>query len=284
MHENSQTKQEPMQRSVVIDKWFTFFIPPTPPKDGPKLRLFCFPYAGGSAAVFSDWCRLLPNDIEVVGVTLPGRLHRAMEKDYYRDVCKAAYDITNAILPFIQEEDNNNNNNLQGKKALPYAIYGHSLGSQISFEVMRELRRRGKKLPVMAFPAGCGAPSVARSTNIGSYTQEQFVNLLRDVGGTPKEILDNPEFWDLIVPHTQADWSMLDNYSCTKEDPFDIPMVLFMGIEDFIPLHEQQEWRIHTTKQFTVYTLPGNHFFLHKDQSQETMVALIHQKLQPFLS
>src|SRR5262249_50351266 len=35
------------------------------PNPSARLRLFCFPYAGGGASIYAPWGRLLPADVEV---------------------------------------------------------------------------------------------------------------------------------------------------------------------------------------------------------------------------
>ena len=41
----------------------------------PRRRLFCFPFAGGGVGAFRSWLRLLPADVELIGLQLPGREH-----------------------------------------------------------------------------------------------------------------------------------------------------------------------------------------------------------------
>lgn len=49
-----------------------------------RLRLFCFPYAGGGVSIFRAWSDGLPADVEVCPVQLPGRGPRLIEPPFNR--------------------------------------------------------------------------------------------------------------------------------------------------------------------------------------------------------
>jgi len=49
-----------------------------------RLRLFCFPYAGGGASIFRQWQENMPEGIEVCAVQLPGRENRIAEPLFTR--------------------------------------------------------------------------------------------------------------------------------------------------------------------------------------------------------
>src|ERR1700754_4806453 len=90
---------------------------------GASLRLFCFPYAGGSAAIYHAWQRHLPENVEVCAVELPGRGGRLKEKPFDR-MAPLIDGLTDALLPFLD---------------LPFAFFGHSMGSLLCFELARML-------------------------------------------------------------------------------------------------------------------------------------------------
>src|SRR5262249_42750474 len=106
-----------------------------------RIRLFCFPYAGSSAQIFHGWQQDLPRTIEVTPVHLPGRGKRIREKPF-TELTALAEVLTGEISPHVDK---------------PYALFGHSLGAIIAFEVARGLRRRGLPLPRRLFVSGCRA-------------------------------------------------------------------------------------------------------------------------------
>src|SRR5689334_14765630 len=95
-------------------------------------RLFCIPHVGGTAAAFRGWANALP-DMEVRPVQVPGREKRLREKPFSQ------------LLPLVQAM----------AEALPcdkpFAVFGHSMGALLTFELARELRRKGRPGPFHLF-------------------------------------------------------------------------------------------------------------------------------------
>ena len=90
-----------------------------------RLRLFCFPYAGGGAAVYRSWGGLLPREIQPCPVNLRGRGSRFTEAPLER---------LEAVTESLAEE-------LAPHLDVPFAFFGHSMGALIAFELTRLLRR-----------------------------------------------------------------------------------------------------------------------------------------------
>ena len=68
------------------------------------LRLFCFPYAGGSAVIFRRWANYVPKQVEVRPIELPGRgrrLHESLVTRMHELVPAIASTISPALdIPF----------------------------------------------------------------------------------------------------------------------------------------------------------------------------------------
>jgi medium-chain acyl-[acyl-carrier-protein] hydrolase len=96
-------------------------------KPSVRLRLFCFPYAGGSASLYRGWSERLPAEVEVCPIQLPGRENRLLEKPFSQ-LQPLVEALGEALLSYLDE---------------PYAFFGHSMGALISFELTRLLRREG---------------------------------------------------------------------------------------------------------------------------------------------
>src|SRR5262245_10714091 len=108
----------------------------------PRLRLFCFPYAGGTASAFRGWHDAIPQPIEVCAVRLPGREARLAEPPFTS---------SETLVPAVADA-------LEACLDVPYALFGHSMGAVAAFEVARELRRRARQPPVRLFLSGARAP------------------------------------------------------------------------------------------------------------------------------
>ena len=229
-----------------------------------RLRLFCFPYAGGSAHVFRQWPQSLPDFIEVCAVQPPGRGGRLGEESFKRlnELVAAA---APALGPFLD---------------MPFAFFGHSMGALIGFELARRLRRLGAKGPECLFVAACRAPRLS-GEHVITYDlpESEFVEELRRLGGTPAEVLENDELLRLMLPLLRADFSVTQTYSYTGGPPLDCPLTVFGGLRDKEVNRESLAlWSEYTTARFSLHILPGDHFFLHSSRSD--LLEIVARELE----
>jgi surfactin synthase thioesterase subunit len=225
------------------DSWLA-----APPRPDAAARLFCFAYAGGSASVYSRWPRAVASWIDVIPVELPGRGARFHEPPR-RSLLELADDITTAIEPWLDR---------------PYAIFGHSMGALLGFETTRALRRRNAMLPRHLFFGACRAPHLPRRRPLLSRLDPAaFLEAIRNLDGTPQEVLDNPELRELFLPVLRADFAACEDYRHPMEAPLPVPISAFGGDRDVdVEREALWEWKQHTTAGFAVHEVAGNHFFL----------------------
>jgi surfactin synthase thioesterase subunit/glycosyltransferase involved in cell wall biosynthesis len=214
-----------------------------------RLRLFCFPYAGGGVSAFYGWANRLAPEIEVCPARLPGRETRAAEPPF--DRIEPLIDaLAGAVGPHL---------------ATPYALFGHSMGAMIAFELARRLRANALPGPRMLIVAAARAPQFReRHRPQPEPSEEEFIAELRQLEGSPKELLANEELLRLILPALRADASLCRVYSYHSEPPLDCPIVAYVGASDSrLPPDVIEPWREQTTAGFDMHILPGGHFFLH---------------------
>ena len=216
-----------------------------------KLRLFCFPYAGGSAAVFRNWQSSLPQTIQVCPVEFPGRGSRLMEAPF-EDIAA----LVKAMVPEIQPLLN-----------LPFAFFGHSLGALVSFELSRFLRQKNNKAPIHLFVSGRQAPPIPALSPMYALSEPDLLSELRRLGGTPKAVLESVEMIQILLPMVRADLKIDETYNYKTSEPFDFPITVFGGSEDPETSKEDLEaWKEHTKGEFSLQMFPGNHFFINTAQ------------------
>ena len=147
----------------------------------------------------------------------------------------------------------------------PFAFFGHSMGAMIAFELARELRRRGQTPPLHLLVAGRRAPQVpAREEDIHDLPDEEFFNKLRELNGTPEEVLQHTELMRLLAPVLRADFAVNETYQLLPEEPFDFGISAFGGLSDLeVTRDDLTGWQVHTRGRFKLRMLPGDHFFLH---------------------
>jgi surfactin synthase thioesterase subunit len=221
----------------------------------PKYRLFCFPYAGGGAAsIYRSWQQSLPAEVEVCPVLLPGREARFSEPAYVQ-IEKLVQTLSEEIYPYLN---------------VPFQFFGHSMGALTSFELTRQLRRQQRPLPTQLFVSAHRAPQLPRRQE-SIYTQpdEEFIQSIKELGGTPEAILQNNELMQLFLPMLRADFELCEVYQHTIEAPLAIPIAAFGGLADKdVPIADLEPWRAQTTASFSMQTFPGGHFYLHPFQKQ----------------
>jgi medium-chain acyl-[acyl-carrier-protein] hydrolase len=227
------------------------------------LRLFCFPYAGGTALTYRNWPDGLPPGVEVCAVQLPGRGNRFHEKPFgnLRGLVGA---VAPALAPFLDR---------------PFAFFGHSMGAMIAFELARHLRREYGLLPAHLFVSGRRAPHLDRDEAVTyNLSEADFIDSLRDLNGTPPEVLAHRELMQLMVPLLRADFAVCQTYSYTPEPPLGCPLTAFGGLSDREVSREQLGgWREQTSGAFVMRLLPGDHFFL--DSAQASLLGLLSHEL-----
>lgn len=222
------------------------------PRPQASLRLFCFPYAGGSASIFRTWPRGLPEDVEICPVQLPGRGARLMERPVPQ-LSPLVQALAKALLPLLDK---------------PFAFFGHSLGALVSFELVRGLRREYDVHPVRLFVSSGHAPQLPhRGMPIHTMPEAEFLAELHRLKGTPSEVLEHKELMEIVLPLLRADFALYETYVYAPEASLNCPISAFGGRHDRKVSHSDIEaWREQTKASFSSQMFPGDHFFLNTCQ------------------
>lgn len=231
------------------------------PNPAASLRLFCFPYAGGSTAIYRAWPAALPN-FEVCAVHLPGRGNRLREPAFasVRPLIEA---LAPAFEPFADK---------------PFAFYGHSMGAIVGFELAHGLRERMGIEPAHLIISGRQPPSVPDThPPTHNLPEPQFIAELRRLNGTPKDVLDNQQLMQLMLPLLRADFQLCETYKCLPRPPLSCSVTAMRGVDD-PDIQNIEGWCDVTTGRCSVRVFPGDHFFLHTFEKQ--LLELISRELQ----
>jgi medium-chain acyl-[acyl-carrier-protein] hydrolase len=227
------------------------------------LRLFCFPYAGGSAVIYRDWAELLPPFVEVCAVQLPGRGAR-MREAAISDLSQLVESADAALRPHFDK---------------PFAFFGHSMGAVIGFELARRLLREGGPLPRHLSVSGRSAPQfIDTGKKLYALPDDELIEELRGLNGTPPELLAHPELMELMLPLLRADFAVCQKYTHSPEPKLPVPITAFGGLQDTnVPREELEGWREQTTAAFKARLLPGDHFFV--NTMRPTLLRALTQEL-----
>lgn len=246
--------------SPVLDSWITC----RRPSPQARLRLFCFPYAGGGAAIFRAWSDGLPADVEVCPVQFPGRGTRLMEAPFTR-LAPLIQSLAQALFSLLDK---------------PFAFFGHSLGALVSFELARQLRRQYGVQPVRLFISADRAPQIPyRDPLIHRLPEQEFLLELLRLKGTPREVLEDAELRQIMLPLLRADFAVYETYGYATEPPLNCPISAFGGLRDHrVNRGDLEAWRDQTSVSFSLRMFPGDHFFL--NTTQPALLRVLSQELR----
>jgi len=218
-----------------------------------RMRLLCFPYAGGNHMIFRLWQNQLPDSVELCAIRLPGRGASVHEPHFTR---------MESLIPVVAET-------ILPACDKPFAFFGHSMGAMVAFEMARHLRREKGLEPVQLFVSGRRAPHLP-DTDQRTYElpDAKFIEELRRIKGTPDEVLSNPELMQMIIPTIRADFEVCHTYQWIPEKPLSCRIVAYGGLGDEEEDKKKIEaWREVTTGPFSVRMFPGDHFFIHTSEA-----------------
>ncbi|TYQ15092.1 UNVERIFIED_CONTAM: surfactin synthase thioesterase subunit [Acetivibrio alkalicellulosi] len=228
-----------------------------------RINLFCFPYAGASSMIYAKWKNNILKYIDILPVELAGR-GRRFNDPFYNSIDEAVDDIYNSIKKVIDES--------------PYALFGHSMGAVIVYELYYKLREHGHNIPEHIFLSGRGPSFKPSEENIHNLKDEEFLKKVMEYGGTPDEVANNKELLDFFLPILRADFKMINLYSSIKRDEKIISnTTVLTGKSDATIKEDIGKWSEYISGEFELVTFDGGHFFIHNNE--EKILSIIKRKL-----
>jgi medium-chain acyl-[acyl-carrier-protein] hydrolase len=222
------------------------------------MRLFCFAYAGGGASAYFKWTKAFPPHIAVCPVLLPGR-ETAIGQTPIADMDLLLACLADALAPVLDQ---------------PYAFFGYSLGAKLAYGLTHHLHNRGHQPPALLTVAASRDPaSLPHRPGAHLLPETEFVAYLRDLGGTPEEVLADRALLDLMLPALRADFALVERPMPLQ--PVTCPIVACGGTEDPVaPPAKLFGWGRFTSSRFVLRAFPGSHFFL-REQMGPLIASLI---------
>ncbi len=225
-----------------------------------KLKIFCIPYAGGSAVMYYKWKNYFPNDIELYPVELAGRGKRFGEP-YYDTLLDAVEDVYKQIKNYLDET--------------PYFLFGHSMGSLIAYELYYKLKEQNKQLPCHIFFSAIKPPHI-RKNEAKKYTlpDEEFKEEIIKLGGTKEELFNNQALVKIFLPLLKADYRIVEMYQYqSREEKIECNLTMLGGKEDAKATAEDlMQWGSYTKKTSRFYEFEGGHFFIQNQIEEITRI------------
>lgn len=250
-------------------RWYKRFNrQPRQPSTGDQaVRLICLPYAGGSATFFREWAERLPADIELIAAQYPGR------QDLF----------TEPHIPQLELLVHRLLAELQPCLSGRFALFGHSMGAAIAFELAVELERQGRPTPVRLFLSGVEAPQRARTQQLDQYSDGELVAEIERWSSPGTELYRHPDLGPILIEALRADFALIEAYHRKRQATgmVSVPVTAIVGDADpLCAVPDVLAWNELTTGSFDLQVLPGGHFYL-VDQ-QPNVLELITDTLRGY--
>lgn len=244
--------------SAVRNNWLIHRLNPNA-----RMRLFCLPYAGGGASVYRSWQASFPVGIEVCCVQLPGRENRLAEP-LFTSMDPLVEAMGEALVSTLDR---------------PFALFGHSMGGLIAYELARFLQHRFQKAPDHLFVSACRAPEIPDPIHWHGLSDQELMAELRQVPDLPGQVLEHAELMQLLLPIVRADSAVTETYAYRPAGPLHVPLTVFASDQDeLISRAAIEPWRNHTSAAFDLHLVDGHHLFI--QQQAQQIIRVILEKLR----
>ncbi|MBX7431138.1 alpha/beta fold hydrolase [Mycobacterium sp. Y57] len=228
-----------------------------------RIKLLCFPHAGGSASYYFPMATALSPEFDVFVVQYPGRQDRHGEP-----LVESIGELADQVFA-----------ELGALADAQVAFFGHSMGAVLAFEVARRLETLAGRRPLVVFASGSRAPSRHGGDDRVAGTDPDLIGVMRDLGGTDPRVLNDPELRATFLPAFRNDYRAMQAFRCAPDVVIDAPIVVMTATDDpKASVADAAAWLQHTSGGGEVHTFVGGHFYLEKQPQR--VVGVVAQVLR----
>lgn len=214
----------------------------------PTTTLYCIPHAGGNASFYTALGAQLPATVVLSPLELPGRGRRHREP-LHTSMEAMARDLFSRMAP----------------QQTPYALFGHSMGALLALQCAILAQEDGLPPPRALLLSAAAAPVAwdqSRPPSLASLPAKALWDRVADLGGLPDAIAASTDFLHYLEPILRADFTALEAWTPPPMAPLPVPISVFLGDRDTVTQEQARQWRLLTSREFSLHSFPGNHFYL----------------------
>ncbi|MBD8496936.1 thioesterase II family protein [Paenibacillus arenosi] len=229
-----------------------------------KYKLFCLPYAGGSAMIYTPWKRMLNSYIELHPLEMAGRGRRIMDQplDCMEDVIE---DLWSSVQGELDESE--------------FALFGHSMGAHVAYELALSIKHHTGREPVHLFVSGTYPPHMNTDKLHPASSDKQLIKEIKELGGLPEEALQCEELMQLFLPVIRKDLQVMNRYQPQVGSPINCDMSVLYAEDDVMTeTCHIAEWSAYVSQRFKSYRFTGGHFFIMEHATDVT--AIINETMR----
>ncbi len=219
----------------------------------PRLCLVCLPHAGGTPTAYRSWADdRLGADVEVLAVCYPGRQDRFGEP-FSVSIEAMAWEIMRAMRPLAD---------------IPVALFGHSMGALVAYELARLLDIGQRRSPVRVFVSGSEAPHRVPESQLSALDDAAFFREIQGLGSSRLKAVDDPVLLELVLPIIRADYRLVEAYHRPMPARLLSPVVAYVGDEEVRERADIEAWSEITETEFSMRVFAGGHFYLERQEDE----------------
>lgn len=226
------------------------------------MKLFCIPFAGGMASAYNEWKILISEEITIIPIELQGRGKRFGEK-MYESFEEIVEDVYKCIRDNVTTDEE-------------YGIFGHSMGAVIAYDLFYYIEQIGMKKPCLLCLSGIGMMK-EKPQRMAQKQDDDFIDSIFQLGGIPKEIIENDILKQLFIPIVKNDVYLLEN-RCIKNriKLIDCDVLIFNSYEERIRDDGNELIDSYIQKgKYQIYNFKGNHFFAFEEDNIKRIIDII---------
>ena len=211
-----------------------------------KLRLYCFPYAGGNTSAYLPFKEKIGDEIELVAVQLPGRAERMFEEPF-TDMDTLVETLYRQIAPTLHE---------------PFAFLGYSMGGAIAYALTKKIENVSKFKPEFIIISATKPIELLNQGKKHTLSDDALIDVLRAHKASPKEVLDSKELMEMLLPMIRADYTLIETYTPSILPRLETSLTLFNSEED-MSKETILQWQDYFQNEASYVAFEGGHFFIH---------------------